>query len=349
MKRLPKSIAVLFFAITLAAATLILPGFSRASAQGQPERPFKLVIHGGAGTILKANLTAEVEAAYRAKLAEALTVGHKVLKEGRTSLDAVEAAIRVLEDSPLFNAGKGAVFTSEGTNELDASIMDGASLKAGSVAGLKRIKNPISLARLVMEKSPHVMMVKDGAEAFARQQGVELVNPKYFFTERRWNDLQKAKEQEKRQTRQNPAPPLVDTKFGTVGAVALDKAGNLAAGTSTGGMTNKKFGRVGDAPIIGAGTYANNSTCAVSATGHGEYFIRSVVAYDISALMEYKGLSLKEAAETVVMQKLVRLGGEGGIIAVDKDGNIAMTFNSAGMYRGFIDAGGKPVVEIYKD
>jgi beta-aspartyl-peptidase (threonine type) len=325
-------------------------------AQVKRDHPFKLVIHGGAGTILKANMTPELEKQYLDKLSEALMAGHKILKDGGPGLDAVEAAIRILEDSPLFNAGKGAVFTNEGVNELDASIMDGATLKAGAVAGVKRIKNPISLARLVMEKSPHVLMAREGAEAFAKQNGVELVDPKYFFTEKRWKELQEAKKAEEQKSNTNkttdrkPNPSKSsEKKFGTVGAVALDKAGNLAAGTSTGGMTNKRFGRVGDSPIIGAGTYANNRTCAVSATGHGEYFIRSVVAYDISALMEYKGLSLKEAADTVVMDKLVKLGGEGGVIAIDKDGNIAMPFNSAGMYRGYVDSGGKVVVEIYKD
>jgi beta-aspartyl-peptidase (threonine type) len=325
-------------------------------AQVKRDHPFKLVIHGGAGTILKANMTPELEKQYLDKLSEALMAGHKILKDGGAGLDAVEAAIRILEDSPLFNAGKGAVFTNEGVNELDASIMDGATLKAGAVAGVKRIKNPISLARLVMEKSPHVLMAREGAEAFAKQNGVELVDPKYFFTEKRWKELQEAKKAEEQKSNTNkttdrkPNPSKSsEKKFGTVGAVALDKAGNLAAGTSTGGMTNKRFGRVGDSPIIGAGTYANNRTCAVSATGHGEYFIRSVVAYDISALMEYKGVSLKEAADTVVMDKLVKLGGEGGVIAIDKDGNIAMPFNSAGMYRGYVDSSGKVVVEIYKD
>ncbi|HEX8185261.1 MAG TPA: isoaspartyl peptidase/L-asparaginase, partial [Blastocatellia bacterium] len=295
-----------------------MPAFARE----QKPRPFRLVIHGGAGAIERSKMTPELEKAYREKLAEALKAGHKILSDGGSSLDAVEAVIRIMEDSPLFNAGKGAVFTSEGTNELDSSIMDGATLKAGAVAGVKRIKNPISLARLVMERSPHVMMVREGAEAFAKQNGVEMVGPKYFFTERRWKELQESKKQEEQKSKTGSSTSG-EKKYGTVGAVALDKAGNLAAGTSTGGMTNKKFGRVGDSPIIGAGTYANNRTCAVSATGHGEYFIRSVVAYDISALMEYGGLSLKDAAEKVVMDKLVKLGGEGGIIAIDKDGNIA--------------------------
>ena len=355
------------FMISLAAVLMLAFALGLTGhSYGQKERRFKLVVHGGAGTILKSRMTPEREAAYRAALTEALQSGHAVLKNGGSSLDAIEATIKVLEDSPLFNAGKGAVFTSEGTNELDASVMDGATLKAGAVAGVKRIKNPISLARLVMEKSPHVMMVGEGAEIFARQNGIEWIDPKYFYTEERYKQLEEAKRKEKQQTepasKPDPGKPdsakpdrktgsetTDDKKFGTVGAVALDRNGNLAAGTSTGGMTNKKFGRVGDAPIIGAGTYANNRTCAVSATGHGEYFIRSVVAHDISALMEYRGLSLKEAADLVVMNKLVKLGGEGGIIAIDKDGNIAMPFNSAGMYRGFIDADGKVVVEIFKD
>lgn len=350
------------FVLSLATVLMLVVTFSLTGrSYAQKENRFKLVIHGGAGTILKSNMSPEREAAYRAALTQALQTGHAVLKNGGSSLDAIEATIKVLEDSPLFNAGKGAVFTSEGTNELDASIMDGATLKAGAVAGVKRIKNPISLARLVMEKSPHVMMVGEGAETFAKQNGIEWVDPKYFYTEERWKQLEEAKKKEKQQTDPASKPDagkpdrktssLIsdDKKFGTVGAVAVDKNGNLAAGTSTGGMTNKKFGRVGDAPIIGAGTYANNRTCAVSATGHGEFFIRSVVAHDISALMEYRGLSLKEAADLVVMNKLVKLGGEGGIIAIDKDGNIAMPFNSAGMYRGYIDADGKVVVEIYKE
>ena len=349
-------------ALLLAAS---LPGFTHA----QEAKKFRLVVHGGAGTILRENMTPETEKAYREKLSEALLAGHNVLKKGGSGLDAIEATVRILEDSPLFNAGKGAVFTNEGANELDASIMEGATLKAGAVAGVKHIKNPISLARLVMEKSPHVIMVREGAEAFAKQNGVELVDPKYFYTERRWKELERAKEKEKEEGKKKDSPREAtpakpsgngaglndgrderdDHKFGTVGAVALDRAGNLSAGTSTGGMTNKRFGRVGDAPIIGAGTYANNNTCAVSATGHGEYFIRAVVAYDISALMEYKGLSLKDAADAVVKDKLVKLGGEGGVIAIDRDGNIAMPFNSAGMYRGYVLEDGKVVVEIYKD
>lgn len=302
----------------------------------------RIVIHGGAGTIRKDQMTPERERQYREKLTEALMAGYTILKNGGSSLDAVVASIRIMEDSPLFNAGKGAVFTSEGTNELDASIMDGATLKAGAVASLKRIRNPITLARLVMEKSPHVMMVGEGAEAFAKEQGVEFVDPSYFRTEERWQQLQRAKEREKQQRTE------AREKRGTVGAVALDTRGNIAAGTSTGGTTNKKFGRVGDAPIIGAGTYANNATCGVSATGTGEYFIRSVVAHDISALMEYKGLSVQQAAEAVI-EKVGKLGGDGGVIVLDKNGNIAMPFNTSGMYRAYVDEKGNPVVLIYKD
>ena len=331
-------------------------GSNEQTARAAPpsNSSFMFVIHGGAGTILKSQMTPELEKEYRAKLTEALMKGHSILNNNGSSLDAIEAAIRILEDSPLFNAGKGAVFTSAGTNELDASIMDGKTLKAGAVASLKHIKNPISLARLVMEKSPHVMMVGDGAEAFAKQQGIEMVPQEYFYTERRWKALQSIKESEKKQssapgTGSGPGRPKSDEdKHGTVGAVALDKAGNLAAGTSTGGMTNKRFGRVGDSPIIGAGTYANNQSCAVSATGDGEFFIRSVVAYDICALVEYKGMALQEAASAVI-EKVGKLGGTGGVIALDKDGHIAMPFNTAGMYRGYVDPDGKAVVEIYKD
>lgn len=335
-------------------------GSTEGAAQGKRTG---FAIHGGAGTILKNSMTPELEKEYRARLTEALMKGYGVLNANGSSLDAVEAAIRIMEDSPLFNAGKGAVFTSAGTNELDASIMDGRTLKAGAVASLKHIKNPISLARLVMEKSPHVMMVSDGAESFAKQQGVELVAPEYFYTEKRFKEWQRIKEREKQQsevpkktnsrtTTGTATTSAYDSpdedKHGTVGAVALDMGGNLAAGTSTGGISNKRFGRVGDSPIIGAGTYANNQTCAVSATGDGEYFIRSAVAHDISALIEYRGLSVREAAQTVI-DKVGRLGGTGGVIVIDKNGQIAQPFNTAGMYRGYINAKGEPIVEIYKD
>jgi L-asparaginase / beta-aspartyl-peptidase len=333
-----------------------------------PSGKITLVIHGGAGTITRANMSPEKEKAYREVLNMALQKGYSILKNGGTSIQAVESAIMVMEDSPLFNAGKGAVFTHEGKNELDAAIMDGKTLKAGAIAGVTMIKNPIRTAIAVMEKSPHVLLIGKGAETFAREQKMEIVDPSYFYTEARFKALQKAKQEEKieldhteKLKKELPKQPktgsvnseeLIFTegkKFGTVGCVALDKFGDLAAGTSTGGMTNKRYGRVGDAPIIGAGTYANNNTCAVSATGHGEFFIRSVVAYDISALMEYKGLSVKDASEDVVMKKLLERGGEGGVIALDRNGNISMPFNSEGMYRGFIREDGSSEVLIYKD
>jgi beta-aspartyl-peptidase (threonine type) len=318
-----------------------------------PTRPAQwgIVIHGGAGVISRENLTPQREAEVRAKLTEALQAGHTVLAQGGTSLDAVTAAIRILEDSPLFNAGKGAVFNHDGQIELDASIMDGRTRGAGSIAGVHHVKNPIELARRVMEQSPHVMMVGDGAEAFAKTQGIELVPQEYFRTEERWQQLQRALEKEKASQAQPPsslAPTHWDGKFGTVGAVALDQTGNLAAGTSTGGMTNKRYGRVGDAPIIGAGTYAD-TRCGVSATGHGEYFIRYTVARDICARLEYLDLPLLEAANSVVMDTLVKAGGEGGVIAMDARGNVAMPFNSLGMYRGYMGMDGVPRVAIFKE
>lgn len=325
--------------------------------QGPQNPRLGFVIHGGAGVIKKGSLTAEQEKEYRAKLEEAVTAGYKALQAGKTSVEAVEAAIRILEDSPLFNAGKGAVFTADGKNELDASIMDGKTLAAGSVAGLHHVKNPISLARAVMEKSPHVMMIGDGAEQFAKEQKIEIVDEKYFWTQRRWDELQQIKKSEKgeegKTEKAKPglamngySEPLART-FGTVGAVALDKFGNIAAGTSTGGMTNKKYGRVGDSPVIGAGTYANNNTCGISATGWGEYFIRLGVARDISAMMEYRALPVQQAVD-IEMKKVQALGGDGGVIAMDKWGNIGISFNSEGMYRAYINADGKAVVEIYK-
>jgi len=300
---------------------------------------FGMVIHGGAGTIERSEMTPEKEKAVRDGLEQALRAGYTVLQRGGASLDAVEAAIRVLEDNPLFNAGKGAVFTHQGTNELDSSIMDGKSLKAGAVAAVKHIRNPISLARLVMEKSPHVMLEGEGAEAFAKGMGVQLVDEKYFYTDERWRELEKAKS--------SPTPASDKDRHGTVGAVALDQAGNLAAGTSTGGITNKQFGRVGDSPIIGAGTYANNRTCAVSCTGDGEYFIRAVVAHSISTMMEYKGMSVQDAAQAALGQA-AQLGGKGGLIALDKDGNFTMPFNTSGMYRGKVGPEGKMSVEMYR-
>jgi len=324
------------------AAILMLMSATTALAQTKP----MLVMHGGAGTITRASMTPEMEKQYRETLEQALRSGHAVLMKGGTSLDAVESSIRILEDSPLFNAGKGAVFTHEGRNEMDSSIMRGRDKAAGAVAGVTIIKNPISAARAVMEKSPHVLMVGHGAELFATKMGLEIVDPSYFWTEPRWKALQQElmKEGQHSAIDENP-----DKKFGTVGAVALDKNGDLAAGTSTGGMTNKLYGRVGDSPIIGAGTYADNATCAVSGTGHGEYFIRWTVASDIAALMRYKGMSVSDAANEVVMHKLVEVKGEGGVIALDAKGNFAMPFNSEGMYRGWIGEDGVAHVSIYKD
>jgi beta-aspartyl-peptidase (threonine type) len=348
-------------------------GFAEIKQLQSPQAPrLGFMIHGGAGVIRKGDLTPEKEKAYRAKLEEAVLAGYKKLQDGKSGLDAVQAAINLMEDSPLFNAGKGAVFTADGKNELDAAIMDGKTLKAGAVAGLRHVKNPINLARSVMENSPHVMMVGEGAEQFAKEQKIELVDEKYFFTQPRWDALQKViKEEAEKNKSQSPQtdnqkpktksekqsvvelPESIQNnpynKFGTVGAVALDKEGNVAAGTSTGGMTYKKYGRVGDAPIIGAGTYASNSSCAVSATGWGEFFIRLGVARDIAALMEYSALPIQQAADRVIKQKLQNLGGDGGIIAIDHFGNMAVSFNSEGMYRAYIDQNGKPVVEIYKD
>ncbi|MBD0366344.1 MAG: isoaspartyl peptidase/L-asparaginase [Bacteroidota bacterium] len=325
----------------------------------QKKENFVLVIHGGAGTILKKNMTPEKEKAYQQALQLALQTGYDILNDGGTSLNAVEAAVRVMEDNPLFNAGKGAVFTNEGKNEMDAAIMNGKTLAAGSVASVTTIKNPISAARAVMEKSEHVMLIGAGAEKFAKQQGLEIVDPSYFYTEDRWRGLQQVRREDSLKTELDHGSKKGtsgikqsnnrDYKYGTVGAVALDKAGNLAAATSTGGMTNKKFGRVGDAPIIGAGTYANNQTCAVSCTGWGEFFIRLVVAKTVSDLMEYKNYSVQQAADELIMKKVPALGGDGGLIAVDKNGNFSMPFNTEGMYRGYIKSDGKAVVKIYKE
>lgn len=312
---------------------LLLPIFAGLMAAQPSEKPrWSLAIHGGAGTIPK-NIPEAQKEEYLKGLRAALEVGQKVLAGGGTSLDAVEKVVRILEDNPLFNAGKGAVFTNEGTHELDAAIMDGRDLSCGSVAGLKTVKNPISLARLVMEKSPHVFMVGTGAEKFADEMKVERVDQKYFFTQKRYDDWQKKLKEEAEKDKD------------TVGAVALDVHGNLAAATSTGGMTNKRFGRLGDVPVIGAGTYANNRTAAISATGWGEKFIRHTVAHDISALIEYKGLTLQQAAEEVIHRKLDK--DDGGIIGVARDGSIALVFNSEGMYRGAADSTGRFEVAIW--
>ena len=321
-----------------------------ATTFAQESRRTMLVIHGGAGTIRRSSMTGDMESQYKSALEQSLRTGHAVLARGGSSLDAVEAAIRVLEDNPLFNAGKGAVFTHEGRNELDASIMDGKTRKAGAVAGVTIIRNPISAARAVMDKSPHVMMVGRGAELFATKMGLEVVDPSYFWTERRWKALQiELQEEQKEAAPRSAIDTPEEKKFGTVGAVALDRSGNLASGTSTGGMTNKQFGRVGDSPIIGAGNYAENESCAVSATGHGEFFIRWTVAYDIAAMMKYRGLTVQQAAEEVINRKLKAVEGEGGVIALDAKGDFATTFNTEGMYRGWIGVDGVPHVAIYKD
>lgn len=301
---------------------ILLISFSSCQVRERHQvNSWAIALHGGAGAMTPDDYTEEQVEEYKAELNAALQIGVEILRNGGSSLDAVEQVVRYLEDCPLFNAGRGAVFTNDGKNELDAAIMEGSELKAGAVAGIGNIKNPITAARMVMEKSPHVLMVGKGASLFAAQNGAEVVDSSYFFTEKSWNALQRALDR--------------DSKMGTVGCVALDRNGNLAAATSTGGMTNKRYGRVGDVPIIGAGTYANNNTCAVSATGHGEFFIRYTVAHDISALMEYKGLTLNEAAQEVVLKKLVVAGGRGGIIAVDKYGNVDLSFNTSGMFRAF--------------
>ncbi|MDG1433806.1 MAG: isoaspartyl peptidase/L-asparaginase [Saprospiraceae bacterium] len=350
-----KSLKILFFAVIFIFAfqqcgTELKPNTEETQTK-KTETPkiadFALVIHGGAGTILKKNMTDEQEKAYREKLNEALSVGEKILKEGGSSMDAVTQTIMVMENSPLFNAGKGAVFTNEGINEMDASFMEGKTMNAGAVGGLTVIKNPILAARAVMEKSEHVLLTGNGAETFAKEQGIEVVDTKYFYTDRRWKSLERAKKTEKVELSESE-DEAEEKKHGTVGCVALDKEGNLAAGTSTGGMTNKKYNRFGDVPIIGAGTYANNNTCAVSCTGHGEYFIRWAVAHDISAMIEYKGVDLETAGKAVINEKLVKVGGSGGAICVDKYGNISMPFNSEGMYRGFVKADGTRKVSIFK-
>jgi len=305
---------------------------------------YAIAIHGGAGTILKSTMTPEKELAYKTALQEAITDGETILKAGGSSADAVEAAIKSLEDNSLFNAGKGAVFTNEGKNEMDASIMDGATLMAGAITGVSNIKNPISLAKAVMQQSEHVFLAGNGAMQFAKKINAQLMPDDYFFVQMRYDQLLQAKESDT-----IILDHTSEKKFGTVGCVAIDVNGNLAAGTSTGGMTNKKNGRVGDTPMIGAGTYANNNTCAVSCTGHGEFFIRAIVAYDISCLIEYKNLTLKQACEIVVQQKLVKIGGEGGLIALDKKGNIDLAFNSEGMYRASKKQNEELFIGIYKD
>lgn len=308
---------------------------------------FGIVIHGGAGTILKENMTLELEKKYKNALREAVLIGYEILNNGGTSEKAVEKTINYLEDSPLFNAGKGAVLNFDGEVELDASFMEGKNLNAGAISGSKKIKNPISTAIKVMNSSSHVMLSGKGADDFAIQHNMQTVEQNYFKTERRINSLKKIKSIENNKVSNLLNSDYRVQKLGTVGCVALDKFGNLSAGTSTGGMTNKKWNRIGDAPIIGAGTYANNNSCAVSSTGWGEYFIRGVVAYDIAALMEYKNLSIKKAAKTVI-DKISKMGGDGGVIAIDKQGNIAMEMNTSGMYRAHINSKGEIDVKIYK-
>ena len=320
-------------------------------AETPKEQQFALVIHGGAGTIKKENMTPEQEEAYRQKLQEALETGYKILENGGTSLDAVQKTINVMEDSPLFNAGKGAVYNSAGEHEMDASIMDGNTLNCGAVAGVKHIKNPINAARVVMDSTRHVLMAGQGAEDFAKLNSIELVDSHYFDTEKRYEQLLKAQQREKvtlDHTSMNTKELIDDHKYGTVGAVAIDKHGNIAAATSTGGMTNKKYGRIGDSPIVGAGTYANNKTCGVSATGTGEYFMRTLATHETSDLMLYKDLSLKESLDNVLKQ-IANLGGDGGLVALDKDSNIAWSFNTEGMYRGYKKSNGENVVKFYEE
>ncbi|MGH8034930.1 MAG: isoaspartyl peptidase/L-asparaginase family protein [Lysobacterales bacterium] len=307
--------------------------------------PMAIALHAGAGTIERNSLPAETEREIRAALRLAVTSGYTVLTAGGSSLDAVTAAVISLEDSPHFNAGKGAVFNSAGKNELDASIMNGADLSAGAVAGVHNIRNPVLLARKIMSDSQHVMLAGEGAEEFAREHGIAFEHSEYFFTERRWQQLLQARASDTPQAHAVSESP--DQWLSTVGAVALDSAGNLAAATSTGGTTNKRWGRVGDSPIIGAGTYADNRSCAVSATGHGEFFIRAAVAKDICARMQYLGISLTRAAEEVVLGEMVRMGGEGGVAALDYRGNITLPFNTPGMYRASVDATGNVFVGIY--
>jgi len=313
----------------------------------QKANRFGIVIHGGAGVIKKENMTDSLRLAYEEKLEEAINVGHKILAEGGTALEAVQKTINVMENSPLFNSGKGAVLNADGVAELDASVMDGNTKNAGAISGVQHIKNPINLALKVMHESDHVMLSASGAEEFAKLHDLEFVDNTYFITERRKQALQASRAKE--QGLSSNEFYLSNEKYGTVGCAALDMEGHLAAGTSTGGMTNKKYGRIGDSPIIGSGTYANNKTCAISATGHGEYFMRGVVAYDISAMMEYQGISLEKAAQRVIQTKLTDMGGTGGIVGIDKKGKVVMEFNTPGMFRASKNMNGETVIKMYKD
>lgn len=354
-------------ALTLLSASLLAVVTATALAQSpsptpSPMKPYGIVLHGGAGVIQRQAMSPELDAQYRATLQDALDAGYAILEQGGTSLDAVIAAVTILEDSPLFNAGKGAVLNADGFCEMDASIMNGATVQAGAIAGVQHIKNPLHLARDVMEKSKHVFLIGEGAERFAWSLGYENTPNSYFQTDFRRRQLERAKQTESKKDNGTASVPLDLTspggmpdehfvreqKYGTVGCVALDQHGNLAAGTSTGGMTNKKFGRVGDVPVIGAGTYANNATCAVSSTGWGEFFIRANVAHDISAQLEYQGKNLRDAA-AATLAKVARLGGDGGVIGIDARGNVMTDFNSEGMYRAYRMAGQKPVIAIYGD
>jgi beta-aspartyl-peptidase (threonine type) len=339
------SLAIGCFAFALCGLTA--PAEEKSPTMKQNIHRIALAVHGGAGTIERGKMTSEREREYRSGIENALRAGREILDRGGSSLDAVEAAVRVMEDDPHFNAGKGSVFTSAGTNEMDAAIMDGKTLNAGAIAGVEHVRNPIVLARAVMEKSKHVMMIGSGAEEFAKRNGVELVDAKYFFTQHRWEELEKKKAEEAGADGGKKFIVSDAECHGTVGAVARDSQGNIAAATSTGGTTNKLPGRVGDSPVIGGGTYANNATCAVSCTGDGEFFIRAAVAYQVSALMELRGMSLSEAAQRA-LAGAQKLGGTGGLIAVDKSGNVTLPFNTSGMYRGYLGDDGKFVIEIYK-
>lgn len=307
---------------------------------------YTLVIHGGAGTILKKDLTTELEAAYRKGLDDALNVGNALLAKGKTAVEAVLAATKSLEDNILFNAGKGSVFGKDGSQEMDASIMDGKNLMAGAVSAVRNVRNPVELAYTIMNKSQHVMLNGNGALQFAKEQGLQIEEDEYFYSAFRYNQWKQMQGSDEFALDHNVV--MKDKKFGTVGAAAMDVHRNIAAATSTGGMTNKRYGRVGDSPIIGAGTYANNKTCAISCTGHGEPFIRAVTAYDVSCLIEYKGLSLEDAMNVVVHDKLMKIDGEGGMIGVDAKGNTALVFNSEGMYRGVKTSNGRNEISIYK-
>jgi beta-aspartyl-peptidase (threonine type) len=358
----PFSPVSLALACAFSSAALAQSAPAPASQPASAHHTWALVLHGGAGAITRASMTPEADAAYRAGIREALTAAAGVLDRGGSSLDAIEAAIKLFEDNPLFNAGRGAVFAADGTNQLDAAIMDGATMRAGSVADVRRTRHPISLARAVMEKSPYVMLIDSGADDFAAHVHLEQVPPSFFFTERRWQDLVRQLEKDGSpippRPEGAPAPPAkpvaavegADThRYGTVGVVALDRSGNIAAGTSTGGTTAKRWDRVGDSPIIGAGTYASNGSCAVSATGTGEYFIRFTVARTICALVQYKGMSLQAAADEVVQKDLGAIHGDGGVIALTPDGQLAWSFNTPGMFRARLKEGGTPQISLYRD